>query len=94
MTFKELADGAIHYWPALAAGIGLIAGVAVAADRILTLEESVRAQQTQAQEIQRIEVHQATLTAQQEAIRRDIEDNSEALKANQAILLQILQKVR
>jgi hypothetical protein len=94
MTFRDTLDGAVRYWPLLAAGVGLIASVAIAADKILTLEESVKAQQTQAKDIQRIEVHQATLSAQQEAIRADIEDNSDALKANQAILLQILQKVQ
>lgn len=94
MTFREFVDGAVRYWPLVVAGVGLIAGLAVAADDILTFREAVKAQRSQAQEIKRIEVHQATLTAQQEAIRADIEDNSDALKANQALLIQILQKVK
>mgnify|MGYP001815426529 CR=1 FL=1 len=87
MTMREIADGAVRYWPLLVAGVGGIAGVALAADKILTLEESVKAQQTQAQEIQRIQVDQAVTREKIEALTDDA-------KANQALLLQILQKVK
>jgi len=85
MTLKDLADGAVRYWVLVLAGVGLIAAAAVAGERIVTLSESVRAQQTQAEEIQRIQIEQT-------AIRKDVERSLETAKQNQAILIELLQR--
>lgn len=87
MTMSEFADGLVRYWALVVAGAGVIAGVAVGADRILTLEQAIQEQKTQTEEIQRIQIDQAVT-------REKVEQLSDDSKANQAILLQILQKVK
>lgn len=89
-----IADWFVKYWVLLAAAAVFIASAAVGEWRVQTLEEAAKAQQTQAKELQRIEVHQATITTKQEAIADDVRENKDALKANQALLIQILQKVQ
>lgn len=89
-----MADFLLKYWPLITAAAALIGGGAVGEWRLSTVEESVKAQQTQAEAIHSIEIEQATITAQQEAIRAQVEDLNDDAKANQAILIQILQKVQ
>jgi len=79
---REVLDGAVRYWPLVTAGIGIIAGVAVGADKLITLEESIRAQETATSSIQKIEREQA-VTANK------VENIEEIAKQNQAILLQL-----
>ena len=87
MTIRELADGAVRYWPLVAAGVGAIAGAAVGADKLITLEQAIKEQETQTAEIQRIQIDQAVT-------REKVEQLSTKAEANQALLLQILQKVQ
>lgn len=94
MTMREILDGAVRYWPLVVVSVGAIAGVAVAADKLLSLEQAYREQKTQTQEIQRIQIDQAVTRQVLEHQGKDIEENTDTLKANQAILIQILQKVQ
>jgi hypothetical protein len=94
MTMREILDGAVQYWPLVVVSVGAIAGVAVAADKLLSLEQAYREQKTQTQEIQRIQIDQAVTRQVLEHQGKDIEENTSTLKANQALLIQILQKVQ
>lgn len=86
-TIREFADGVVRYWVLVVFGVGAIGSIAVGADKLNTLEESVRAQQTQATAIQGIETKQAVTATK-------VDNLEEIAKQNQAILLQLLQKVK
>ena len=76
----------------VAATIPIIGVVAIAGQKILTLEDAVKNQKDQSTAIQTIQTNQAVFKTQQETLQRDTATILKQVDKNHDLILQLLQK--
>lgn len=88
----QLVDNAGKIFGVLIAGSSIIGAIAIAGQKLLTLEEAVKNQKTQTTEIEKIQTQQSVIKMQQSAIDERTKLMLQRINENHAIMLQILQK--
>lgn len=88
----QVLDWIVKYWVIIGAVIAGIAAVAVAGQRVLTLEDAVKAQAAMGEEIQSVQTTQAVIQTQQQAVKEDVREVLEQVKQNRALMLRLLER--
>jgi hypothetical protein len=83
---------ALKFLGLLAGAIPIIGVVAVAGQKIMTLEEAVKNQEDQTTAIHEIQTTQAVLKTQQKTLQRDTDAILRQINKNHDLILQILQR--